>query len=197
MLGLAPLSAAPISALQGAIGPTISPTGIAGASAFGTPVISLTIAPTGLASAGAFGTPSVSVTVSPTGIVTAGAFGTPSIAVTIAPGGIAGASAFGTPVVSKLGDLACTGIAGEEAFGIPSLIGLLPGELEILTVTMQRIDWLLMDGTRIEEVVHLHTDVQVLPEAHHVTDLVVIENPNADIGSVSFLNPTVLSVLIH
>lgn len=102
---------------------TVSPTGIASAEAFGTAQINLTIFPTSTASAEAFGTAQVNLKIFPNGIASAGAFGTATIttgAVTISPSGIASVEVFGTAVITQGGGaqtVSPSSIGTAEAFG--------------------------------------------------------------------------------
>ena len=99
----------------------VSPTGIASASAFGTPKVSMQVRPTGLASASAFGTPKISMQVRPTGLASASAFGTARVSMQVRPVGLASASAFGSPTVTSRATVAPTGIASTSAFGTPRI----------------------------------------------------------------------------
>lgn len=115
---------------QVAATPTMQPTGIATAQAFGTTAASTKISLAALAIAGveAFGTTALTakVTSSPTAIVSAQALGTPTVSTSIAmaPTGVASAEALGVASVtttSQPQSLAPTGFSSAEAFGSTTL----------------------------------------------------------------------------
>ena len=107
----------------------LTPTGIASAEAFGTPVIatgSVNISPSGIASTEAFGTAVISQAtfITPSGIASEEAFGTAVLttgAVIVTPSGIASAEAFGTAVITQGFVITPTGIASAEAFGTAAI----------------------------------------------------------------------------
>lgn|GEM_PF-1341045 len=117
-------------------GTTVTPTGLAGAAALGTPVLTvvLTVTPTGLASVAAVGSPSITLTgsVTPTGVPSAVTLGTPAVtlgALTVTPTGLAATSALGTPSVTAALTVAPSSVAPGSTLGAPTIT------LGVLTVT--------------------------------------------------------------
>ena len=117
----------PIAAFPGdespglaAVAATIGAAGIAGAEAFGQPVVAgagATIDVAGIATAEAFGAPALAAGIDAAGIASAEAFGQPALAAGVAAAGIASAEAFG--LAALVLEIDCTGIATGEAFGQP------------------------------------------------------------------------------
>lgn len=108
----------------------VSVTGLASASAFGSPTIvpgGVSVTMTGLASAQAFGTITPApggVTVEVTGLGSASAFGTPEADQTIHPTGLGSASAFGTPTIAVGNvNVPVTGLGSASQFGTVTLPG--------------------------------------------------------------------------
>lgn len=124
-------------------GGNINVTGLASASAFGTPSFSPGNAPlavTGLDSASAFGTATLApggINAAVTGLASASAFGADTLSpgnVDIAVAGLDSAGAFGTPALSPgNADIAATGLASASGFGTATLSQ--GGEPQDLTVT--------------------------------------------------------------
>ncbi len=100
----------------------ISPTGIPGASALGSPALNSTIAPAGLASAQAFGAPALHGTIGAAGIASTTALGEPGLNGQISPAGVENAEALGQPEVGTAPHtIEASGIAGVAAVGQPSV----------------------------------------------------------------------------
>lgn len=118
----------------------VSPTGIPGAAAFGTPTVRVAAVafPAGIAGGEAFGTPRIStvLVLRASDILPQAAFGTPVLrhGWHMSPTGVAGTSAIGTPTLSERLPLTIVGIpAPDPQFGNPKLAGsLLHFENDIL-----------------------------------------------------------------
>ena len=102
---------------------SLSLSGLAGAEAFGIPVVSQPINLTNagnIGTAAAFGTVVASPSVVPLGVATGAGFGAPSLAGQVVLAGIASGQALGTPTASVV--LSASGIASAGAIGAPALV---------------------------------------------------------------------------
>ena len=81
-----------------------------------------TVTLSGLASTSAYGTQSVLLNINTTGIASTGAFGTQSILLNINASGIASISAIGTQILANTQILTLSGIASSSAFGTQSVL---------------------------------------------------------------------------
>ena len=103
-----------------AAGGSLTPSGIASAEAFGTPLLSGAIAPSAIGSSETHGSATVggTNTLAPAGIASAETHGTALLSGALAPAGIASAEAHGTPTVTAAqATISPSGIVTAEAFG--------------------------------------------------------------------------------
>lgn len=117
MLGLHPISDAPVSSLANIL-QVIQAIAIASAGNFGTPKLNLKIYPTGVASGESVQSPRLNLRLYP-GSFSDNEFGTSKINRTIKTTGITSSEAFGQANIASL--IQAIGIISAEAYGIPTL----------------------------------------------------------------------------
>lgn len=127
---------------------TLTASALAGAAAFGVPLVSVvqSLTPSALAGTAGFGTPVLSTLTSLATAALAGTagFGAPTVtpgAVNLGPAALASSAGFGAPAVTSTVNLAPAALAGAAAFGSPTLtLFLLPtgfvGSAVVLTPTV-------------------------------------------------------------
>lgn len=117
MLGLHPISDAPISSLANII-QVIQAIAIASAGNFGTPKLNLKLSPSGVISGENVSSPQINLRLFP-GSFTDNIFGTTKINRTIKTTGVSSSETFGQPKIASL--IRAIGIISAEAYGTPTL----------------------------------------------------------------------------
>ena len=100
---------------------SLTPTGFANSSSFGSAELGLRLSASGLSSAVSYGAPKITLYLEPTGATFSAAFGAASITLYLEPTGLESSDVFGSPSIDQSAHLLPTGLSSTVAFGGPSL----------------------------------------------------------------------------